>query len=252
MQSFWICRRFFSKVSCFGRCSYLSLSNAISISFSFLDFQREFEFIQYLQSFLALNSDSSKLLLDFLLLMCMCRQRNVFTIEMKNGGKKYPGGRNQSSVNDVGIIISGQLPIRTHDFLYPTNWLDILKVIVYFSSFWVTLSIVLITGTNNVNAFSLGYLISSFFFCYIGTNFYMKPIRSIVNWWNMLILFNIFVIFTKSILNLRSIADGTFLSNDIVASVHHFLSEVSCILFLKLVFSEKFKIEIFAGKTANQ
>lgn len=159
--------------------------------------------------------------------MCVCRQENVFTIEKKNGGKKYPGGRNQSSVSDVGIIIAGQLPIRTHDFLYPTNWLDILKCIVYFSSFWVTLSIVLLTGTNNVNAFSLGYLISSFLFCYIGSNFYMKPIRAIVRWWNLLILFNIFVILSKSILNFWPMISTRFLSNHIWATVHHFLSGVS-------------------------
>lgn len=166
------------------------------------------------------------MLFDFLLLMCVCRQNVVFAIEKKNGGRKYAGGRNESSVNDVGIIISRQLPIRTHDFLYPSNWLDILKCIVYFSSFWVTLSVVLITGTNNVSAFSLGYLISSFWFCYVGTNFYMKPIRNILKCWNALIAFNVFVMITKTILNMRLIVDDTFVSHHFVASVHRFLREV--------------------------
>lgn len=174
-----------------------------------------------------LKSCPSKLLLDFLLLMCVCRQRIVFGIENKYGGRKYAGGRNESSVKDVNVIISGQLPIRTHDFLYPTNWLDILKCIVYFSSFWVTLSVVLLTGTNNVSAFSLGYLISSFLFCYIGSNFYMKPIHSILQWWHSLIAFNIFVIITKSILNMRCLISEHSISHQFGATVHKFLSAVS-------------------------
>lgn len=181
--------------------------------------------IEFAESFIALKKQPSKLLLDFLLLMCICCQRNVFAIENKYGGKKYPGGRNESSVKDIDVIILGQIPIRTHDFLYPTNWLDILKCVVYFSSFWVTISAVLFTGTNNVSAFSLVYLASSFLFCYIGTNFYMKPIRSILRWWTALITFNIIVIIIKSILNLRLIISSTFLSHQLMISLHTFLSE---------------------------
>lgn len=159
--------------------------------------------------------------------MCICRQHNVFRIEQKYRGRNYPGGSNRSSVNEVGTIISGQHPIRTHDFLYPTNWLDVLKCIVYFSSFWVTLSVVLLTGTNNISAFSLGYLVSSFLFCYIGTNFYMKPIRTILRCWHVLVTFNVIVIGIKSFLNLRLVTKETFLSHQMVASVHEFLNEVS-------------------------
>lgn len=194
---------------------------------SFVDFQWEFDVIQRLEVLIALKDHPSKLLFDFLLLMCICRQQNVFKIEQKYGSRKYPGGCNKSSVGDVGIIISGQLPTRTHDFLYPTNWLDVLKCIVYFSSFWVTLSVVLLTGTNNISAYSLGYLISSFLFCYIGTNFYMKPIQTILRWWNVLITFNVLVILTKSVMNLRLIINGTFLSHQMVVSVHEFLNEVN-------------------------
>lgn len=176
---------------------------------------------------IVLKSNSKKLLLDFILLLLVCRQRHVFRTEQKNGGKKYPGGRNESAVKDIAIIISGQLPIRTHDFLYPRNWLDILKCIVYYSSFWVTLSIVLLTGTMNVSAFSLGYLMSSFLLCYIGTNFYKKPIHSILRWWSCLIAFNVFVIIIKSALNMRLIVGGDFSSYQWLASIHTFLSEVN-------------------------
>lgn len=193
----------------------------------FTDFQWEFEFIRKMEGFIALKNCPSKLLFDFLLLLCTFRQQIVFRIEMKYGYRKYPGGGNESSVRDVGIIISGQLPIKTHDFLYPTKWLDILKCIVYFSSFWVTLTIVLITGTNNVSAYSLGYLISSFLFCYVGTNFYMKPIPKILQWWHSLIAYNIFVILTKSILNMRFIINERFFSHHMMTSVHRFLNMVS-------------------------
>lgn len=179
-----------------------------------------------MESFIALKNCPSKLLLDFLLLLCAYRQQIVFSIEKKYGFRKYPGGQNESSVKDVCVIISGQLPIRTHDFLYPTNWLDILKCIVYFSSFWVTLSVILITGTNNGSAFSLGYLISSFLFCYIGTNFYMKPIPKILQWWHSLIAYNIFVILTKSILNMRFIIYERFFSHHMVETVHQFINMV--------------------------
>lgn len=222
MLSYWICQNFCTQVS-----FSILLKSFESCNFFFLtDFQWEFDFIQHSEAFIALNEHPTKLLFDFMLLMCVCRQQNVFNIEQKCGGRKYSGGRNESSVKDVCIIISGQLPIRTHDFLYPTNWLDILKCIVYFSSYWVTLSVVLVTGTNNISTFSLGYLISSFLFCYIGTNFYMKPIQSILKWWNTLMAFNIFVIITKSILNLRLIVDGTFLSHHTVATVHNLLNTV--------------------------
>lgn len=190
-------------------------------------FQREFEFVQRLESFIAIKSHPWKLLCDFLLFMCICRQQSVFHIEKKNGNRKYPGGHNESSIDEINSMIFGQLPIRTHDFLYPSNWLDILKCFVYFSSFWATLTIVLLTGTNNISAFSLGYLVSSFLFCYIGTNFYMKPIQTILRWWNSLIAFNVLVILIKSVINLRLIVDGTFLSHQVFALVHEFLNEVN-------------------------
>lgn len=174
-----------------------------------------------------LKNNPKKLLLDFILLILVCRQRHVFRVEQKFGGKKYPGGRNESAVKDIAIIISGQLPIRTHDFLYPRNWLDILKCIVYYSSFWVTLSIVLLTGTMNVSAFSLGYLMTSFLLCYIGTNFYKKPIQSLLRWWNCLIAFNVFVIVIKSALNMRLIVGADFSTYQWLASIHKFLSEVN-------------------------
>lgn len=223
---FWcsICHHFYIGVS--STLMFIPWTFYSSCFDLFLGFQSEFEFIQRFESFIAIKNHPSKLLCDFLLFMCVCRQQSVFCIEKKNGSRKYPGGRNASSVDEINRMICGQLPIRTHDFLYPTNWLDILKCVVYYSSFWVTLTIVLLTGTNNISAFSLGYLVSSFLFCYTGTNFYMKPIQTILQSWNKLIAFNVLVIVVKSMINLRLIIDGTFLSHQMVASMHEFLNEV--------------------------
>lgn len=192
----------------------------------FIDFQQEFEIIQRLEALIGLKEKPTKLLFDFILLMCICRQQNAFRIEKKHKGKKYPGGYNESSVDDIGTIISGQLPIRTHDFVYPTNWIDVLKCALYFSSYWVTLSVVLLTGTHNISAISLPYLFASFLFSYIGNNFYMKSIRTILKWWDFLIQFNVIVIVFKTIMNLRLVSDGDFLSHQIVEIVHEFLNEV--------------------------
>lgn len=185
-----------------------------------------------LSEWLTLKNQPSKLLFDFLLLMCAARQNSVFNIEEKYGGKKYAGGHNESTVRDVSVIISNQLPIRTHDFLYPTNWIDIIKCIVYYSSFWVTLAVVLLTGTIKINVYSLGYLMASFLFCYIGTNFYMKPIRSIIEWWNALIAYNVFVILSKTLYNVWVIfhekqheMSETVDNDEMVTSVHSLLNE---------------------------
>ncbi|XP_031619192.1 piezo-type mechanosensitive ion channel component-like isoform X2 [Contarinia nasturtii] len=196
-----------------------------------IDFKWEFDQIDALSNWLVLKQQPLKLLLDFLLLMCICRQQNVFRIEEKYSGGIYKGGRNQSTVLDVSVIISNQLPIRTHDYLYPTNWIDVVKCVVYLSSFWITLTVVLLTGTIKINLYSLGYLIASFVFCYIGTNFYMKPIRSIISWWDLLIAYNVFVIVTKSIYNVwvifheknRKISSPN--NDDMVTSVHSLLNE---------------------------
>lgn len=54
----------------------------------------------------------------------------------------------------------------------------------------------------------------------------MKPIRTILKWWMFLIQFNVIVIVIKTIMNLRLVSSGAFLSHQIVEIVHEFLNEV--------------------------
>lgn len=142
------------------------------------------------------------------MLLCVACQSNVFLIECKQSNTNYPGGKNSCVVNDFALICAGEMQHKTHDFTLPRNWLDILKCAIYFGFFWITLALFLLTGTYNINMFSFGYLIAAFSFCYVGANFNMKPIRSILNWWKLLIIFNLLVILVKSILRAQLKSDA--------------------------------------------
>lgn len=169
-----------------------------------------------------ISNNYHKLLCDFLVLLCTTCQSNVFNIEQHHKEKDYPGGSNRPIEEEINLMCSGQLPTKTYDFVYPRNWFDITKCIVYFDFFWITLAVVLLTGTHNVSVFSLGYLISSFLFSYFGANFYMKPIYIILRWWRCLIGFNLLVIFAKTVLNLRLNH-----SNEILSSFRNLLLNVT-------------------------
>lgn len=143
-------------------------------------------------------------MLDFLLLMCVSRQQRVFNIEKQNEGRVFAGGSNRTVIGEINRLSTGCIPIETHDFVtFTRNWLDVLKCAIFFGSFWITLAILLKAGTHCASILSLGYLIASFIFSYQGSNFYMRPIYTILSWWKMLIRFNIFVIVLKTILNLH-------------------------------------------------
>lgn len=145
----------------------------------------------------------SKLLLDFILLICTCRQALVFRIEIQYEGNEFPGGSNKSVVEDINNLGSGEVPIQTHDFVtLQRNWLDIIKCAVFLGCFWITLAIVFLAGTNRVNIFSLGYLIGSFIFLWQGADFYLRPIHTILKWWGVLLGYNIFVITAKALLQI--------------------------------------------------
>lgn len=145
-----------------------------------------------------LRTQAHKLVLDFLLLMCTCRQMLVFRIEKQYEGSDFPGGSNKSVVDDINNLGTGEVPIETHDFVTLTrNWLDIIKCAVFLGCFWITLAIVFLAGTNRVNVFSVGYLLGSFVFLWQGADFYLRPIRTILRWWSYLVAYNIFVITAK-------------------------------------------------------
>lgn len=129
------------------------------------------------------------------------RQRLVFFIEASsekvNDESDYPGGHNYSVftdmekphfVNPIGDYVS-----QTH------TWLDVIKRGIMSSLLWICLSIMFLAGTNRTNLFSLGYLVGAFMFLWQGSDFYLRPIRTILKWWNVLIGYNISVIILKTV-----------------------------------------------------
>lgn len=150
-----------------------------------------------------LRDHAGRLVLDFLLLMCACRQMLVFRIEKQYENAEFPGGSNKSVVNEIDNLGSGEVPVESHDFVsIQKNWLDILKCSIFLGCFWVTLAIVFLAGTNHVNIFSIGYLIGSFIFLWQGADFYLRPINTILRWWSYLVSYNIFVITVKIVLHM--------------------------------------------------
>uniref|UniRef100_A0A8D8C813 Piezo-type mechanosensitive ion channel component n=1 Tax=Culex pipiens TaxID=7175 RepID=A0A8D8C813_CULPI len=151
------------------------------------------------------RSKAPKMVSDFLLLMFLCRQTLVFRIEARYNScpDDFGGGSNKSVLDDIDKL--GTVPFinPTPDFIAKVrNWLDISKRGIFLVFFWCTLAIVFLTGSSRVTLFSIGYLIGSFTFLWQGTDFYLRPIRAILKTWNMLIAYNVFVITTKTLLQM--------------------------------------------------
>ncbi|XP_048509324.1 piezo-type mechanosensitive ion channel component isoform X2 [Athalia rosae] len=141
-----------------------------------------------------------KLICDFFLLLMITRQRLVFHIEVrqKEAVEEYPGGHNYSVFLDIE---KPHFVNPASDFVSQTHtWLDVIKRGILSSLLWISLSIMFLAGTKRTNLFSLGYLVGAFVFLWQGSDFYLRPIRTILKWWNVLIGYNIVVITLKAIL----------------------------------------------------
>ncbi|XP_059615886.1 piezo-type mechanosensitive ion channel component isoform X4 [Phlebotomus argentipes] len=148
---------------------------------------------------------SQKIIPDFILLMLVTRQRYVFKIERdwQEREQEFPGGTNKSILTEIEGFIGKKFENPTPDFTSNVrNWLDVLKRGFVLGFFWLALAIVFLTGANRVNLFSVGYLIGSFTFLWQGSDFYLRPVRTILRWWLRLIAYNVFVVTTKTILQI--------------------------------------------------
>ncbi|XP_058821886.1 piezo-type mechanosensitive ion channel component-like isoform X2 [Topomyia yanbarensis] len=151
------------------------------------------------------RAQASKMVADFLLLMFLCRQTLVFRIEARYSScpNDFGGGSNKSVLDDIDSLGTVPFTNPTPDFIAKVrNWLDVVKRGAFLVFFWFTLAIVFLTGSSRVTLFSIGYLIGSFTFLWQGTDFYLRPIRTILKSWNMLIGYNVFVITTKTLLQM--------------------------------------------------
>lgn len=136
---------------------------------------------------------------DFLLLMMIVRQSLVFKIEKRSeaSGEEFPAGHNYSVYENIEKP-NFVNPVK--DYVSDAHtYLDIVKRGVLISLMWIALSIVFLAGTERTNLFSLGYLIGAFVFLWQGSDFYLRPVQTILTWWNLLIGYNVVVIFAKSL-----------------------------------------------------
>ncbi|CAG4998121.1 unnamed protein product, partial [Parnassius apollo] len=141
-----------------------------------------------------------KLIFDYFLLLFAARQLRVFRLE-STYGDAYPGGSNREDIGKDWETPSFVNPVP--DFLgYVGSWLDVIKRMVFLGMLWVTLAIMFMTGTNRVNLFSMGYLIGSFIFLWQGTDFYLRPKESILQWWSWLLRYNVCVVVVKALLQI--------------------------------------------------
>ena len=75
------------------------------------------------------------------------------------------------------------------------------KVVIFSYLFWFVLTIIFITGTTRISIFCMGYLVACFYFLLFGGDLLLKPIKSILRYWDWLIAYNVFVITMKNILS---------------------------------------------------
>lgn len=86
------------------------------------------------------------------------------------------------------------------------------KVIIFSYLFWFVLTIIFITGTTRISIFCMGYLVACFYFLLFGGDLLLKPIRSILRYWDWLIAYNVFVITMKNILSVGNCCLSSALS----------------------------------------
>ncbi|KAG7166218.1 Piezo-type mechanosensitive ion channel component-like [Homarus americanus] len=82
------------------------------------------------------------------------------------------------------------------------NYLDLVKVVIFFTSYWITLAVMFLGGTNRVTLFAMGYVLGAFIFLWQGNEFYLRPLSNILKLWNYLLGYNVGVIVVKTLLQL--------------------------------------------------
>lgn len=139
---------------------------------------------------------------DFIVLMLASRQWIVFHMESL---KDHGGGSNAETYYEM----PDQKSLKSHRedapdfFTFGKTILDHVKSYFFSCFYWVTLAVVFLTATGRTktNLFGLGYILGCFFFLWNGSEFYLKPIRTIIKTWKLMIAYCAAVIFLKTILH---------------------------------------------------
>uniref|UniRef100_A0A672U0V2 Piezo type mechanosensitive ion channel component 2 n=1 Tax=Strigops habroptila TaxID=2489341 RepID=A0A672U0V2_STRHB len=140
------------------------------------------------------------LVYDFMLLLCASLQRQTFEDENKAAVRIMAGDNVEICMNLDAASFSQHNPVP--DFIHCRSYLDMYKVIIFSYLFWFVLTIIFITGTTRISIFCMGYLVACFYFLLFGGDLLLKPIRSILRYWDWLIAYNVFVITMKNILSI--------------------------------------------------
>uniref|UniRef100_A0A3B3CX11 Piezo TM25-28 domain-containing protein n=1 Tax=Oryzias melastigma TaxID=30732 RepID=A0A3B3CX11_ORYME len=150
----------------------------------------------YLPDFFTVPN-SGNLMADFVLLMCVSQQWKVFDCERTEEWMVLAGEN-----SDEPEPMEGRLFNPAPNFINCRSYLDMLKVLVFRYFFWFVLSVVFITGASRISVFGLGYLLGCFFFLLFGTQLLVKRSRTRLILWDCLIIYNVAVIISKSVLSI--------------------------------------------------
>ncbi|XP_062933243.1 piezo-type mechanosensitive ion channel component 2 isoform X2 [Cynocephalus volans] len=152
------------------------------------------------------------LIYDFMLLLCASLQRQIFEDENKAAVRIMAGDNVEICMNLDAASFSQHNPVP--DFIHCRSYLDMSKVIIFSYLFWFVLTIIFITGTTRISIFCMGYLVACFYFLLFGGDLLLKPIKSILRYWDWLIAYNVFVITMKNILSIGACGYiGTLVQN---------------------------------------
>lgn len=151
--------------------------------------------------------DARLLLYDFLVLLAICRQGEVFKLMRQNSNPSLITNcelRHDFSAQQFRVkYLPSEDEFAIEDcFSNYTTQANYLKSIFFKSIYWITLAVVLLAGATKVSLFSLGYLIGCFIFLWLGNDAYLMPLKRLVYSWNWLILYGALVIFVKVVLQL--------------------------------------------------
>lgn len=148
----------------------------------------------------ALDCVKAKLILDFIVLILISRQRKAFNQEMNRVENiPYPAGDNLNIVHNIAKLGHVYFRNPTHDFCsFVRNYSDVIKTLIFCGFLWITLAIVFMGGICGMDMLSLGYLIFVLVFLLQGSEIFLQNIYYILWQWNFLIAFNVFNIVIKS------------------------------------------------------
>ncbi|XP_048385785.1 piezo-type mechanosensitive ion channel component 2-like isoform X1 [Stegostoma tigrinum] len=150
------------------------------------------------------NPNPMFLIYDFMMLLCASLQWQVFEDENR-AAVRIVAGDNVEICRDLdAATFSQHNPVP--DFIHCRSYLDMIKVIGFSYLFWFVLTIIFITGTTRISIFCMGYLVACFYFLLFGGELLLKPIKIILQYWDCLIAYNVFVITMKNILSIGACA----------------------------------------------